>query len=138
MGAATPIAQAGAVAVQLMAAPHFLLARSKQMAENWIFPKGHREPGEDDAATAVRELQEETGYDGRVVGRVGSIEYARGSLLMHVEYFLVLAGERSSHGDGREIVWLPYEEARRQLAHEDSRRVLDAAMRLLDSQRAAD
>lgn len=124
------IAQAGAVAFRQEAVLLFLVARSKQTPENWIFPKGHIEADEDEATAAARELWEETGYEGRVGARLGSIEYARGNARMHVAYFLVEAGRRTGPGD-REIQWLPYETARRVLSHADSHALLDEALRLI-------
>jgi 8-oxo-dGTP pyrophosphatase MutT (NUDIX family) len=37
----------------------------------WSLPKGHVEPGETEAQTAVREVAEETGISGRVIGQAG-------------------------------------------------------------------
>ena len=130
------IAQAGAVAVRTDGVPHYLIARSMQMPENWIFPKGHVEPGETEEQAALRELQEETGYEGRILARVGAIEYTRGSRLMQVAYFLAAASERTGPGDGRETVWLPYQAARAMLSHADSQRVLDAAHEMLNESSA--
>ena len=39
----------------------------------WEFPAGLLEPGESPETTAVRELKEETGYRGRVVGCTGPV-----------------------------------------------------------------
>jgi 8-oxo-dGTP diphosphatase len=41
------------------------------LADTWVLPGGGVEFGEDPAATLVRELQEETGLEGRVGGLVG-------------------------------------------------------------------
>ncbi len=54
--------------VQEAAGPH---------AGTWSFPKGVVEPGETVEAAALRELREETGLEGRVVGVVGMRTRAR-------------------------------------------------------------
>lgn len=41
----------------------------------WCLPKGHLERGETPEQAALREVAEETGITGRVVGELGSIDY---------------------------------------------------------------
>jgi ADP-ribose pyrophosphatase YjhB (NUDIX family) len=41
----------------------------------WSLPKGHVEPGETETQTAVREVAEETGISGRVIGKLGTIDF---------------------------------------------------------------
>ena len=40
-----------------------LLVRPRERQDAWGFPKGHREPNEEDIDTAARETMEETGID---------------------------------------------------------------------------
>src|SRR5439155_23315265 len=66
------IAQAGAITIRRQGpTPMVLLARAKKNPLEWIFPKGHIEPGETAAETAVRELQEEAGVAGEIVRSIG-------------------------------------------------------------------
>lgn len=41
----------------------------------WALPKGRIEPGERPEETAVREVREETGVDGRLVCKLGDVRY---------------------------------------------------------------
>ena len=41
----------------------------------WALPKGHIDEGESAAETALREVHEETGVEGRVVEKLGDIRY---------------------------------------------------------------
>ena len=43
-----------------------LLVTSRRDPRDWIFPKGHIEPGESADETALRETQKEAGVDGTV------------------------------------------------------------------------
>lgn len=130
------IRQAGAIAAaQDAGTPRLLVVRAKQAPDEWIFPKGHIEPGETPEETALRELHEETGYDGRLLVRVGSVDYPSPSGPVHVEYYLVDAGERAGPGDGREVQWCSPQHARNLLSHEDARRLLDRAVALLNDAR---
>ena len=105
---------------------------AKQNRHEWIFAKGHVEPGESPADTAVRELREESGYDGRIIAPLGSLEFPARDEWVHAEYFLIETGERQGAGDGRDHRWLPYESARSLLSHSDARALLDRAARLLE------
>lgn len=55
--------------------PEFLLL-FQRFSKTWSFPKGHMEPGESEAQTALRELKEESGLDATLISlsRI-SIEY---------------------------------------------------------------
>ncbi|HEY0306033.1 MAG TPA: NUDIX domain-containing protein [Longimicrobiales bacterium] len=127
-------AQAGAIAVKRNGDVYqFLLVTSKQTPRHWIFPKGQIEAGETPAEGALRELQEESGYEASIGAYVGAVEYESRRGPAHVEYFLAFATERSGEGDGRKHQWLPYEQARDVLSHDDSRRLLDAAVEILNT-----
>ena len=41
----------------------------------WALPKGHIDAGESPAETAVREVREETGVEGRLVEKLGDVRY---------------------------------------------------------------
>jgi 8-oxo-dGTP pyrophosphatase MutT (NUDIX family) len=41
----------------------------------WALPKGNIDPGETPAETAVREVLEETGVQGRLVEKLGDVKY---------------------------------------------------------------
>ena len=43
--------------------------------KRWTFPKGHAEPGETSEETALREVQEETGWRCRIRGPLGAARY---------------------------------------------------------------
>jgi diadenosine hexaphosphate hydrolase (ATP-forming) len=77
--------------------PHVILRRTK--AGKWIFPKGHVEPGETTAQTALRESEEETGLQVELIEPVGSAQYKDGDERVTVEYFLLRAVAAGPHWD---------------------------------------
>jgi 8-oxo-dGTP pyrophosphatase MutT (NUDIX family) len=105
-----------------------LLVTSKKIAGNWIFPKGHVEPGETEAAAALRETREEAGVDGQIVGPAGApVEFGWWGKRYRVQYFLIRPTSESPETDGRTKQWLRFDEALARLSDNDIRqRLLDA------------
>jgi 8-oxo-dGTP pyrophosphatase MutT (NUDIX family) len=99
-------------------------------------PKGHIEPGESGAETAVREVREEAGVDGELVEKLDDIKYwytrdgAR--VLKIVSFFLLdyrggsVADYQREEVDGAE--WIPLEEAPDRLAYRGERAMAKAAL----------
>jgi 8-oxo-dGTP pyrophosphatase MutT (NUDIX family) len=95
----------------------------------WALPKGNIDPGETAAETAVREVREETGVEGRLVEKLGDVRYVytrRGGarIFKVVSFFLCRAGrgrigaiEEKMRIEVAETRWLPLEEAPRLLAY---------------------
>jgi ADP-ribose pyrophosphatase YjhB (NUDIX family) len=104
----------------------------------WSLPKGHIEQGETPEQAAVREVAEETGIEGVILGRLGTIDFwfvAEGRRIHKtVQHFLMRAvGGELSDADVEvsEVAWVPLPEICGQLAYPDERNLVDAADRLL-------
>jgi diadenosine hexaphosphate hydrolase (ATP-forming) len=121
------VEQAGGIVVRRDAAGlSVLLVRSKKDPTLWIFPKGHIEPGESPESTALRETYEESGIEGTLGGAVGEpLEFDAGPVRVRVQYFLIRPTGESPSPEGREKRWFALDEARRVLAFENARRLLD-------------
>ena len=109
----------------------------------WSLPKGHVEAGETVAQTAAREVAEETGIVGAVIGKLGTIDFwfvADGRRVHKtVHHFLLLAvdpvdGLELSDADVEvsEVAWVPLDELSERLAYADERRLLDRVPTLLE------
>src|SRR5581483_11057599 len=105
------------------------VARAKKNPREWIFPKGHIEPGESAAETAVRELQEETGIAGEVIRPIGTSTFKSGRDEVEVTYFLVRFLGTAPSVESREIRWTDFAEAKILVTFPDASRLLDAAER---------
>lgn len=125
-----PVLQAGAVAVRGRGEDlRVLLVTARRDASEWIFPKGHVDAGETLAEAAGRELFEEAGVAGQVGWELDVLTFRTRGRLLEVHYFLVEANGSGESREGRRLQWLAPGEARRVLTFEDTRRLVDLAVR---------
>ena len=105
----------------------------------WALPKGGIGPGEDPGATAVREVEEETGARGRLDRKLGDVRYVYtwdgDRIFKVVSFFLVRwSGGRLGHiapefaVEVAEVRWLPLEDAPRLLAYGGERGMVAKAI----------
>ncbi len=122
------ISQAGAIVFRTDGpTPRVLLVRSRKNPSDWVFPKGHVEPGESHAATALREADEEAGVTGILVGRLQpALTFRSGAHLIRVEYYLVQLSSEGPSPERRDKHWLSLDEALQRLVFPDARQLLVA------------
>jgi 8-oxo-dGTP pyrophosphatase MutT (NUDIX family) len=105
----------------------------------WALPKGLIGRGEQAEATALREVEEETGARGESLGKLGDVRYVytwAGERVFKVVSFYLLR-----YGSGRlgdlphehahevaEVRWLPLAEAPRLLAYKGEREMAERAL----------
>ncbi len=104
----------------------------------WSLPKGHIEDGETAEQTAVREVAEETGITGRVVGELGTIDFwfvAEGRRIHKTVHHYLLLAEKGDLSDAdvevAAVAWVPLEELGNQLAYDDERKLVAKVPALL-------
>jgi 8-oxo-dGTP pyrophosphatase MutT (NUDIX family) len=116
------------------ARPLFLLIRDSY--QNWGFPKGHLERGEQPDAAAMREVVEETGLDAVALrGAIETIDWYfrfRGRLIHKVCHFFLMEteGSETSPQVAEGITacrWAPFDEAVRLVSYANAREVLKRA-----------
>lgn len=94
---------------------------------DWVLPKGKREPGERLEETALREVEEETGWRARILGPGLPCEYLAAGVPKVVMFFPM---ERVEEGRGRdaseviEVAWLSPRQALERLTYPTEREVL--------------
>ena len=96
----------------------------------WSMPKGHVEPGEGHAATAEREVWEETGISGEVFAELGVIDYwfvsegVRIHKTVHHHLLRYLDGDLNDEDpEVTEVTWVPASELTERLAYADERKL---------------
>lgn len=104
----------------------------------WSMPKGHVEPGEDRAATAEREVWEETGIHGEVFAELGVIDYwfvsdgTRIHKTVHHHLLRYVDGDLNDEDpEVTEVAWIPASELIERLAYADERKLARIAHDLL-------
>jgi 8-oxo-dGTP pyrophosphatase MutT (NUDIX family) len=121
---------AGGVLVRTIGGrPHVAAIRPQgKKAGTWALPKGAIDPGESPQETAVREVREETGVEGRLVEKLGDVKYVYtwdGERIFKVVSFFLLRAGRGRIGEIEEAMrvevaearWLPLDDAPRLLAY---------------------
>jgi 8-oxo-dGTP pyrophosphatase MutT (NUDIX family) len=110
----------------------------------WALPKGGIGPGEDPGATAVREVEEETGALGKLDRKLGDVRYVytqtwgeeAGERVFKVVSFFLVRWSGGRLGDiapqfaieVAEARWLPLEDASRLLAYGGEREMAERAL----------
>jgi 8-oxo-dGTP diphosphatase len=113
----------------------------------WALPKGNIGPGEAAAATALREVAEETGARGKLDHKLGDVRYVytqswgeeRGTRVFKIVSFYLLRYTGGRLGDVppefahevAEVRWLPLEEAPALLAYKGEREMARKALESL-------
>ena len=95
--------------------------------DDWSLPKGKADPGESLPVTAVREIEEETGFVATVRSRLATTAYPlKENVRKEVTYWAALAhgGEFEANAEVDELRWLPVEEADRLVSYPLDRKVL--------------
>jgi 8-oxo-dGTP pyrophosphatase MutT (NUDIX family) len=108
----------------------------------WALPKGRIGEGEQPEATAVREVEEETGARGSLVEKLGDVRYVytwKGERIFKVVSFFLLRYETGTLGrlsaeyahEVADVQWLPLDEAPRLLAYTGERQMAQKAFAAL-------
>jgi len=126
------VQQAAAIVVRGTAAfPEVLIVRARKNPSDWIFPKGHIEPGETPAQAAVRELAEEGGVLGEAEDFLGVSILRAGAHELEISYFKVKYTGDGAVTETRERRWVTFDVARALLTYEDARRYVGIVERIV-------
>ena len=118
---------------------------SGKAAGIWALPKGLIDEGEAAPATAVREVEEETGVRGELVSKLGDVRYVytwRGERVFKVVSFFLLryrAGRLGSLPEATrhevaDVRWLPLDEASSLLAYKGEREMAERALAAVEDE----
>ena len=106
----------------------------------WCLPKGIVEKGESQEETSVREVREETGLSGRVIGKIGNISYwyfikeenAKCRKTVHFYLLEYLDGSTLDHNwEVDNAVWFSLDEAVERVSYQGDRNIVKKAKEML-------
>jgi 8-oxo-dGTP pyrophosphatase MutT (NUDIX family) len=141
---------AGGVLVRTIRGRKMLAAiRPRGKTRVWALPKGHIDPGESAAETAMREVREETGVEALLVEKLGDVRYVYTAnwegrsgerIFKIVSFFLLRAGkgrigaiDEAMRVEVAEARWLPLDEAPSLLTYDGERKMAAKALERLGS-----
>jgi 8-oxo-dGTP diphosphatase len=113
--------------------PNLLMVKVENLegVQIWTFPKGHIEKGETASEAALREVEEETGYQCEIVKPFERVQYyfRREDALTKktVTWFLMKPVKKTGTHDPEEIMetrWIPFEEAKKIVKYKSDKKLL--------------
>jgi 8-oxo-dGTP pyrophosphatase MutT (NUDIX family) len=104
--------------------------------KGWGFPKGWIEPGEDPPATAVREVEEESGVRAEVIGELPLTRYfyvnrQRQRVAKTVRWYLMRylgQGDQTHAHEVMAVEWLPLESVHGRLTYGNDKELFSVAL----------
>jgi len=103
----------------------------------WCLPKGLIEQGETAEETALREVKEETGLDGVLIGKIGEISYnffsgRRFFKTVHFYLFRHVGGSVEAHDSEVDSAkWFPISGAPQVLTYVNEKKIMAKALEML-------
>jgi len=104
----------------------------------WRLPKGWVDKDESAEEAALREVKEEGGVETEVLGKVGNEKYFfvqdKQKIFKTVTFYLMEYIQEAEGGfswETEELDWLPFKEAKKRLAFEKEKEILEKARELL-------
>ena len=71
----------------------------------WVIPGGHKEPGETTEKACLRELKEETGYEGKITSLVAIYESKDNKIKKYLYIGGVVGGSPRTSSETRKVEW---------------------------------
>ena len=127
LGVSQPIRAAGGIVLRGEGPERTVALVHRPRYDDWSFPKGKLDDGEDEATAALREVEEETGLRCHLGPSVGAVTYRdRRGRAKVVRYFQMDAdgGRFAPNHEVDELRWVPIEDAEGLLSYAHDRNML--------------
>jgi 8-oxo-(d)GTP phosphatase len=127
LGVSQPVRAAGGIVLRGEGGDRSVALVHRPRYDDWSFPKGKLEDGEDEATGALREVEEETGLRCRLGPSIGVVTYQdRRGRAKVVRYFRMDSdgGRFAPNHEVDELRWMAIDEAARLLSYAHDRSLL--------------
>jgi 8-oxo-dGTP diphosphatase len=125
------VAAAGGLVWRLTNKGRELIVIRRRRHQDWTLPKGKVKPGESWLLCAIREVQEETGFDVEVESHAGWVCYDTGDITKVVRFWNMKPVGESRFETSEEVQsvhWLAPQDAVKRLDHEGERDLVAQAI----------
>jgi 8-oxo-dGTP diphosphatase len=120
---------AGGVVIRTGTTGPEVLVVHRPRHDDWSLPKGKADPGEDPATTALREVEEETGWVAEITGDLGEVHYlderGRPKTVAWFRMRPLHVSEHPTDDEVDEMRWLAPADAARLLTYATDRALLE-------------
>lgn len=133
MPAADLIRAAGVVLLRQAGDTLEVLIVHRPRYNDWTLPKGKLKPGEHPIVAAIRECDEETGFQVVLGARLPSLNYPVDGIPKRVDFWTARINDDEGFSPGSEvddIRWLPADQARQTLTHDSEADIVEQAVSL--------
>jgi 8-oxo-dGTP pyrophosphatase MutT (NUDIX family) len=122
------LTHAGCVVFRSEGDKTLFLIVSSSSGKHWVLPKGHIEAGESPEAAALRELKEEAGIKGQILGPLLIQKFEKNKENVTIQYFLVqMIGVQAPRED-RILRWESEETALKILTFDEAKSAFQEAL----------
>ncbi|MFA5133679.1 MAG: NUDIX domain-containing protein [Patescibacteria group bacterium] len=121
--------KAGGILIKEENGQKFILLIYRKKENDWSFPKGHVEPGEEIRKTALREIEEETGLQTEIMKELPPNEYTNSKTgeetVTHMYLLRAITDNlKPEHEDDR-VEWVKLDEIKDRLSYDNLKEYFD-------------
>ena len=129
---------AGGVVFKKQDGQTLILVAQHSGHHGWVFPKGLIDKDEKKEDTAVREVKEETGIEGKIIAPLKPMSFWyqwEGEKKKKTVYYFVMeaiGGDISNHDfEMEKVEWIPKDEVEKRLTYDSEKKVWEEAQTLI-------
>ncbi len=122
------LTHAGCVVFRSKGNETLFLIISSSSGKHWVLPKGHIEGQESPEAAALRELKEEAGVKGQILGPLLIQKFKKAEELVIIQYYLVRMIGTQKPKEDRVLCWEDEKTASKMLSFKEAKSALREAV----------